>query len=139
VDSSVVIARRGANIRSIDGLRGKTVGIQVGTVREDWAVRTLGDYSKIVRYDKVYPYMVETLRKGDLDAIVVGGVVGRAIVSRFPEFELVYSFGVCYSAVAMPLCAYDLKIEVDAVIYNMLQTGEMERLISGWIEKWLYS
>jgi len=79
------------------------VGAQVGMVQEDWAAKTLGDYSKIVRYDKFYPYMVETLRKGDLDAIVVGGVVGRAIVSMFPEFELVYSFGVCYSAVAMPL------------------------------------
>ncbi len=139
VDSSVVIARRGANIRSIDDLRGKTVGVQVGTVQEDWAVKTLGDYSKIVRYDKVYPYMVEALRKGDLDAIVVGGVVGKAIVSRFPEFEPVYSLGVRCNAVAMPLCAYDLKIEVDAVIYDMLQTGEMERLISAWIEKWLYS
>jgi amino acid-binding protein len=39
----------------------------------------------------------------------------------------------------MPQCAYDLKIEVDAVIYDMLQSGEMERLISSWIEKWLYS
>jgi hypothetical protein len=46
--------------------------------------------------------MVETLRKGDLDVIVVSGVVGKAIVSMFPEFEPVYSFGVCYSAVAMP-------------------------------------
>jgi ABC-type amino acid transport substrate-binding protein len=91
----------------------------VGTVQEDWAEKTLGDYSKIVRYDKFYPYMVEALRKGDLDVIVVSGVVGRTIVSRFPKFEPVYSFGVCYSAVAMPLCAYDLKIEVDAVIYDM--------------------
>jgi len=55
------------------------------------------------------------------------------------HLEPVYSLGVRYSAVAMPLCAYDLKIEVDAVIYDMLQTGEMERLISAWIEKWLYS
>ncbi len=37
VDSSVVIARRGANIRSIDDLRDKTVGMQVSTVQEDWA------------------------------------------------------------------------------------------------------
>jgi ABC-type amino acid transport substrate-binding protein len=35
VDSSVV--RRAANIRSIDDLRGKTTGAQVGTVQEDWA------------------------------------------------------------------------------------------------------
>ncbi len=85
MDSSVVIAKRGANIRDIDDLRGKTVGMQVGTVQEDWAEKTLGNYSKIVRYDKVYPYMVEALRKGDLDAIVVGSVVGKAIVSRFPR------------------------------------------------------
>jgi polar amino acid transport system substrate-binding protein len=138
-DSSVVIARRGSQIKGAEDLKGRAVGVQVGTVQEDWAVKTLGDYSKIVRYDRVYPYMVEALRKGDLDAIVVGGVVGKAIVSRFPEFDPVYSLGVRYSAVAMPLCAYDLKMEVDAVIYDMLQTGEMERLISSWIEKWLYS
>ncbi|MGC9050143.1 ABC transporter substrate-binding protein [Pyrobaculum sp.] len=139
VDSSVVIARRGAPIRSVEDLRGKAVGVQVGTVQEDWAVKTLGNFSKIVRYDKVYPYMVEALRKGDLDAIVVGGVVGRAVVKRYPEFEIVMSTGVRYSAVAMPLCAQDLKLEADKVIYGMLQSGEMERLISSWVEKWLYS
>jgi ABC-type amino acid transport substrate-binding protein len=48
-------SEEGANIRSIDDLRGKTVGVQVGTVQEDWAVKTLVDYSKIVRYDKLYP------------------------------------------------------------------------------------
>jgi amino acid ABC transporter substrate-binding protein, PAAT family (TC 3.A.1.3.-) len=139
VDSSVVVARRGSQIKSINDLRGKSIGVQVGTVQEDWAVKTFGNYSKIVRYDKVYPYMVEALRKGDIDAIVVGGVVGKAVVKRYPEFEQVFAIGVRYSAVAMPLCAYDLKIEVDAVIYDMLQSGEMERLISSWVEKWLYS
>jgi len=138
-DSSVVIAKRGSQIKSVEDLKGRAIGVQVGTVQEDWAVKTLGNYSKIVRYDKVYPYQVEALRKGDLDAIVVGGVVGKAIISRFPEFEPVYSLGVRYSAVAMPLCAHDLKMEIDAVIYDMLQTGEMERLISSWIERWLYS
>ena len=115
------------------------MGVRVGAVQGDWAVKTLGDYSKIVRYDKVYPYMVEALRKGDPDVIVEGGEVGRAIVKRYPEFEQVYSVGVRYSAVAMPICASDLKIEIDSVIYNMLQSGEMEKLINSWVEKWLYS
>mgnify|MGYP001770628502 CR=1 FL=1 len=139
VDSSVVIAKRGSSVRGVEDLRGRAVGVQVGTVQEDWALRTLGNVSKIVRYDKVYPYMVEALRKGDVDAIVVGGVVGRAIVTRFPEFEIVASTGVRYSAVAMPSCASDLKLQVDRVIYDMLQSGEMERLITSWVEKWLYS
>ncbi|MEM3995576.1 MAG: ABC transporter substrate-binding protein, partial [Pyrobaculum sp.] len=139
VDSSVVIVRKGAAVSSVEDLRGKSIGVQIGTVQEDWAVRTLGNVSKVVRYDKVYPYMVEALRKGDLDAIVVGGVVGRAIIARFPEFEAAFSTGVRYSAAAMPLCAYDLKLAVDKVIYNMLQSGEMDRLIKSWVEKWLYS
>ncbi|AFA38913.1 ABC-type amino acid transport/signal transduction systems, periplasmic component/domain protein [Pyrobaculum oguniense TE7] len=139
VDTSVVIAKRGAAVRGAEDIKGRAVGVQVGTIQEDWALRTLGNVSKIVRYDKVYPYMVEALRKGDVDAIVVGGVVGRAIVARFPEFEIVASTGVRYSAVAMPSCAYDLKLQVDRVIYDMLQSGEMERLITSWVEKWLYS
>ncbi|MEZ0320158.1 MAG: ABC transporter substrate-binding protein [Pyrobaculum sp.] len=138
VDSSVVIVRKGALVASVEDLKGKSIGVQIGTVQEDWAVRTLGNVSKVVRYDKVYPYMIEALRKGDLDAIVVGGVVGRAIIARFPEFEEVFSIGVRYSAVAMPFCAYDLKLAVDRVVYNMLQSGEMDRLIKSWVEKWLY-
>ncbi|WP_148682433.1 ABC transporter substrate-binding protein [Pyrobaculum neutrophilum] len=138
VDTSVVIVRRGEAVSGVEALRGKSIGVQVGTVQEDWAVKTLGNYSKIVRYDKVYPYMVEALRKGDVDAIVVGGVVGKALVKRFPDLEQAFTVGVRYSAVAVPLCAYDLKIQIDRVIYDMLQSGELERLISGWVERWLY-
>jgi len=138
VDGSVVITLGSGKIASVDDLRGKAIGVQIGTVQEDWAVKTLGNSSKIVRYDKVYPYMVEALKKGDLDAIVVGGVVGRALVTKFPELRQAFSVGVRYSAAAMPLCAHDLKLAVDKVIYNMLQSGEMERLINSWVEKWLY-
>ena len=45
-DSSVVIARRGLQIKSVEDLKGRAIGVQVGTVQEDWAEKTLGNYSK---------------------------------------------------------------------------------------------
>ncbi|MFN3804594.1 MAG: hypothetical protein ACK4SY_06025 [Pyrobaculum sp.] len=72
---------------------------------------------------------VEALKKGDLDAIVVGEVVGRVISSRHPELRAAFTVVPRYSAIAMPLCAYNLKLAVDRVLYDMLQLGELERII----------
>ena len=36
-DSSVVIARKGSQIKSVEDLKGRAVGVQVGTVQESWA------------------------------------------------------------------------------------------------------
>lgn len=138
VDPSTVIASAASPIHSVEDLRGKKVGVQVGTVQEAWADRTLGNTSQVVRYDKVYPYMVEALRRGDVDAIVVGGMVGKALTQRFTDLKAVATVGVRYSAVAMPPCAQDLKLLVDSVIYDMLQAGKVDAIISRWIERWLY-
>ncbi|MFN3804595.1 MAG: hypothetical protein ACK4SY_06030 [Pyrobaculum sp.] len=51
----MVITAGAAQIRAVEDLRGKTIGVQLGTVQEEWAVKTLGNYSKIVSFDRVYP------------------------------------------------------------------------------------
>ncbi|MFN7105465.1 MAG: ABC transporter substrate-binding protein [Pyrobaculum sp.] len=139
VNPSAVVTTATAQIKTVENLKGKTIGVQLGTVQEEWAMKTLGNYSKIVSFDRVYPYMVEALKKGDLDAIVVGEVVARVITSRNPELKIVFTVVPRYSAIAMPLCAYDLKLAVDRIVYDMLQTGEIEHIINRWVEKWLSS
>ncbi|MFN7105973.1 MAG: ABC transporter substrate-binding protein, partial [Pyrobaculum sp.] len=87
----VTLARRG-DINKVEDLYGKTVGVQIGTTHEEWAAANLEKTGRgaVRRYDKVYPYMVEVLRRGDVDAIILDRSIAMALVSKFPDLKVAF-------------------------------------------------
>ena len=142
---SIVVVTKAArtDINKVEDLYGKTVGVQIGTTHEEWATENLEKPGKanVRRYDKVYPYMVEVLRRGDVDAIILDRSIATALVKKFPDlkiaFELPGSAG--YISVAMPKCAQDLKLVVDQVIENLMQTGKLDEMFQRNFEQFLQS
>jgi polar amino acid transport system substrate-binding protein len=144
LESIVVVTKAARNdINKVEDLYGKTVGVQIGTTHEEWAAANLEKPNKanVRRYDKVYPYMVEVLRRGDVDAIILDRSIATALVKKFPDlkiaFELPGSAG--YISVAMPKCAQDLKLVVDQVIENLMQTGKLDEIFQRNFEQFLQS
>lgn len=144
LESIVVVTKATRNdINKVEDLYGKTVGVQIGTTHEEWAAANLEKPGKasVRRYDKVYPYMVEVLRRGDVDAIILDRSIATALIKKFPDlkiaFELPGSAG--YISVAMPKCAQDLKLEVDQVIENLMQTGKLDEIFQRNFEQFLQS
>lgn len=144
LESIVVVTKATRNdINKVEDLYGKTVGVQIGTTHEEWATANLEKPGKasVRRYDKVYPYMVEVLRRGDVDAIILDRSIATALIKKFPDlkiaFELPGSAG--YISVAMPKCAQDLKLEVDQVIENLMQTGKLDEIFQRNFEQFLQS
>jgi polar amino acid transport system substrate-binding protein len=144
LESIVVVTKATRNdINKVEDLYGKTVGVQIGTTHEEWAAANLEKPGKasVRRYDKVYPYMVEVLRRGDVDAIILDRSIAIALVRKFPDlkiaFELPGSAG--YISVAMPKCAQDLKLAVDQVIENLMQTGRLDEIMQKNFELFLQS
>ncbi|MDT7874795.1 MAG: ABC transporter substrate-binding protein [Pyrobaculum sp.] len=144
LESIVVVTKAARNdINKVEDLYGKTVGVQIGTTHEEWAAANLEKPNKanVRRYDKVYPYMVEVLRRGDVDAIILDRSIATALVKKFPDlkiaFELPGSAG--YISVAMPKCAQDLKLVVDQVIENLMQTGKLDEMFQRNFEQFLQS
>jgi polar amino acid transport system substrate-binding protein len=142
---SIVVVTKAArtDINKVEDLYGKTVGVQIGTTHEEWAAANLEKPNKanVRRYDKVYPYMVEVLRRGDVDAIILDRSIATALIKKFPDlkiaFELPGSAG--YISVAMPKCAQDLKLVVDQVIENLMQTGKLDEIFQRNFEQFLQS
>jgi len=138
----VTLAKR-TDINRVEDLYGKTVGVQIGTTHEEWAAENLEKPGKaaVRRYDKVYPYMVEVLRRGDVDAIILDRSIATALVRKFPDlkisFEIPGTAG--YISVAMPKCAQDLKLVVDQVIENLMQTGKLDEIFQRNFELFLQS
>ncbi|AKT34944.1 amino acid ABC transporter substrate-binding protein, PAAT family [Pyrobaculum sp. WP30] len=144
LESIVVVTKATRNdINKVEDLYGKTVGVQIGTTHEEWATANLEKPGKasVRRYDKVYPYMVEVLRRGDVDAIILDRSIATALIKKFPDlkiaFELPGSAG--YISVAMPKCAQDLKLVVDQVIENLMQTGKLDEIFQRNFEQFLQS
>ncbi|MCU7786409.1 ABC transporter substrate-binding protein [Pyrobaculum sp. 3827-6] len=144
LESIVVVTKATRNdINKVEDLYGKTVGVQIGTTHEEWAAANLEKPGKasVRRYDKVYPYMVEVLRRGDVDAIILDRSIATALVRKFPDlkiaFELPGSAG--YISAAMPKCAQDLKLAVDQVIENLMQTGRLDEIMQKNFELFLQS
>ncbi|AAL63942.1 ABC transporter substrate-binding protein [Pyrobaculum aerophilum] len=144
LESIVVVTKASrTDINKVEDLYGKTVGVQIGTTHEEWAATNLEKPGKasVRRYDKVYPYMVEVLRRGDVDAIILDRSIATALVRKFPDlkiaFELPGSAG--YISVAMPKCAQDLKLVVNQVIENLIQTGKLDQIMQKNFELFLQS
>ncbi|MEM0278280.1 ABC transporter substrate-binding protein [Pyrobaculum sp.] len=144
LESIVIVTKTSRNdINKVEDLYGKKVGVQIGTTHDEWATTNLEKPGKasVSRYDKVYPYMVEVLRRGDVDAIILDRSIATALVRKFPDlkiaFELPGSAG--YISVAMPKCAQDLKLVVDQVIENLIQTGKLDEIMQKNFELFLKS
>ena len=136
---NALITLKGKEIRSIDELKGKKVGVQLGTIQEEWAQENLKDIVTIVSYDKVYPDMVMVLKRGDVDAIIVGDIMGSVLVKRDPELAIAIYVGgeQIGAAVAMPQGAEDLKFVVNKVIDELMTSGEIKKIFEEEIAKWL--
>ncbi len=138
-DAAVVVLKsKASQITSESSLVGKNIGVQQGTIQEEWAKKNLGGKANIVSYDRVYPEMVMTLKRGDLDAIIVGDIIATVLASRDPDLAVVLKIGsLSGAAVGIPQGEEELKYIVNKVIEDLTSTSEMNRIFEEEINKWL--
>ena len=119
-------------------LEGRKIGVQTATVEEELASKYFGGKAEIIGFDKVYPEMVMALKTGRIDAIIAAPDVAKIIVAMEDGIEIVDSipyFG-C-SAVVVPHCAFELKKEVSKAIWDLQQSGQLDKIIEEEMSKWL--
>lgn len=137
----VMVPTSRGDIRGVQDLYGKTVGVQVGTTHDEWATENLEKPGKasVRRYDKMYPYMVEALLRGDVDAIILDRSIATALAKKFAQLKVAFEIpGTAgYISVAVPKCAHDLKLAVDRVIYNLTQSGKLDEIFRRNFEAFL--
>jgi len=138
-DGAVLVLKKGAqNIRDEQSLRGKRIGVQLGTIQEEWAKEKLGTSSEIVSFDRVFPEMVMALKREDLDAIIVGDIIGEVLAKRDPELQVVFKVGsLGGAAIGVRQGSEELKYVINRLIEEMIDSGEMSRLFEEEIRKWL--
>jgi len=135
----IVLKSRAGEFKGVNDLKGRKIGVQLGTIQEEWAQSNLGNYSTITSYDRVYPEMVMALKRGDVDALIVGDIIAGVLMDKDPDLTVVFYAGGTRigAAVAMPQGAEDLKYEVNKVLEGLLESGEINTIFESEIAKWL--
>ncbi|RLE55605.1 MAG: amino acid ABC transporter substrate-binding protein [Thermoprotei archaeon] len=138
---SVVVVLKGSGIRSVEDLYGKVIGVQLGTVQEEWAKEVLEKAGKatVKSYDRVYPEMVMALKRGDVDAIVIGNIFAEVLCRKFPELEIAFVVpgSEKFTAIALPPGDEEFKYFINKVLEKLRTTGKLNEIFDEEISKWL--
>lgn len=128
----VINKKNAANYNSIASLKGKKIGAQKGSIQEDIVKEQMQD-PQIVSVAKV-PNLILEVKQGSIDALVVEETVGAAYIAQNPELQfatidLKSSEDEAY-AIAMHKGSDTLKSEIDKIIKELIDSGEIEKYVN---------
>ncbi|MGM9988322.1 MAG: transporter substrate-binding domain-containing protein [Bacillaceae bacterium] len=131
---NLVMTTEKSGIKTVEDLKGKVVGVQTGSIQEDKAeeLNEATPFKKIESRDRI-PEMVQELKAGRFDAIIIEDTVAKGYLEKMKEMN---SFAIKAgesegSAVALPKDS-ELTKKMNDVIKEMKENGELEKLIIKW-------
>lgn len=131
----VLVVKDGNNsINSINDLKGKTLGVQLGTTSEA-AAKTVPGVKQVKSLDKVDELMLE-VKNGRLDGVVVENVVAGSYMKvgglkmvEIPELNKDGELGI---AIAVKKGDAELLKVVNDTINEMRSNGQYDKLLEKW-------
>lgn len=134
---NTIVAKTGSNLKTIEDLKGKKVAVQLGATQEksakDIAKKVEG--MEVISLNKVGD-IIQEIKSGRVDAAIVEDTVakGYAQANSDLEFNVIPNEGESGSAIAFPKGS-PLVAEFDKVIKELLESGEIDKLVVQWFEK----
>ncbi|MFD0717471.1 ABC transporter substrate-binding protein/permease [Paenibacillus sp. GCM10027626] len=134
VARNTIVSREKDNYQTTEQLKGKRVGVQLGSIQEKAAADIKG--AEIVKLNRI-PDIVQEMKSGRLDAAIFEDAI--ALNQTAVNTDLVYSMipaaiGDDGYAIAFPQDS-PLRAEFNAVLMEMKQNGQLQAIIDKWFGK----
>ncbi|MBR6364859.1 MAG: transporter substrate-binding domain-containing protein [Lachnospiraceae bacterium] len=113
-------------VHSIDDLKGKKIGVQIGTTGDTLA----GDIENAVveKYNK-YADAVQALKQGKIDAVIVDSDTANVFVNKNKDVTLLSEgFADEEYAIAMHLDNQDLQMEINGALAELKSDGTLKKI-----------
>ncbi|CAI9388939.1 transporter substrate-binding domain-containing protein [Niallia sp. Sow4_A1] len=132
----LVITTKDSNIKTVQDLEGKKVGVQLGSIQED-AANEIAETVKITveNRDRI-PQLIQEIKAGRFDAAIIEDVVATGYLNKedtltsFPAKEANQDAG---SAIAFPKGS-ELTSKFNDELKKMQDSGEIDELIVKWFD-----
>lgn len=130
----MIVSKKGSNIKSLEDLKGKKVGVQTGSIQEEKAK----EFQKQVDFkaegrDRI-PEIVQEIKAGRFDAAIIEDTVAKNYLEKMKELqgiEIQEAPEEVGAAIALPKNS-DKTEEFNKVIKKMQENGEMDKLVKKW-------
>jgi arginine/lysine/histidine transporter system substrate-binding protein len=131
----MIVSAKDSNIKSIEDLEGKTVGVQLSSIQEGKA-EEIGKTVKIkVEKRTRIPELVQEIKAGRIDAAIIEDTVAEGYFKNNPDLA---GFTIedgneeeAGSAIAFPKGS-KLTEEFNKVLKEKMENGEVEKLVIKW-------
>ncbi|PEJ52136.1 MULTISPECIES: transporter substrate-binding domain-containing protein [unclassified Bacillus (in: firmicutes)] len=133
-DQNEVVINKDSNIKSVSDLKGKTVGVQAGSIQETKAIEVAKKVGFKVENRNRIPEMVEELKAGRFDAVIIEQSVASGYLNKLTEMQGLMMqdfFEQSGSAVALPKGS-KLTPKFDKALTELKKDGTVDKLIKKW-------
>lgn len=133
-DQNEIVVNKDSNIKSVEDLKGKTIGVQAGSIQETKAIEVSKKVGFKVENRNRIPEMVEELKAGRFDAVVIEQSVASGYLNKLPEMQgllIKDFFEQSGSAVALPKGS-KLTPKFDKALTELKEDGTVDKLVKKW-------
>ncbi|MYL54361.1 transporter substrate-binding domain-containing protein [Pontibacillus yanchengensis] len=132
-----LISKKESNINSVEDLKNKTIGVQLGSIQEGRAEDMQKNIEgiKLSQLDQI-PQLVQELKSGRIDATIIENTVAKGYLDNNKELTsfIIDSEDEQGSAAAFPKESEIVK-EFNKELQEMKESGKMDELINNWFGK----
>lgn len=133
--ANFVLTMKDGEIKETKDIQGKTVGIQIGTIQESAVNEIKDEYALKTDARKSYGDMVQEIKNGRMDFIVVEKAVADEYVATNPElayFKLDAEGNSNGNVFAFKKGNTELCTKINGEIKKLQDNGELQKLIDKW-------
>jgi arginine/lysine/histidine transporter system substrate-binding protein len=133
ITKNLIVTTKDSGIKTVEDLKGKTVGVQVGTIQEEKANEIKKKIDMKVENRNRIPEIIQEMKSNRFDAAIIEDVVAK---NYFAKDKDLIGFEVPDAAKKGSAAAFPndskLKADFDRVLNEMKESGELDKLIEKW-------
>ncbi len=128
----VVIVKEGSDIKTIDDLAGKKIGVQEATTGDIYATDDFGE-ENVLRYNNG-PTAIKALQNGTIDAVIIDNEPAKAFVKENAGLVILdTAYAEEEYAIAVAKGNDDLLNKINAALDKLEESGELDKIVGKYI------
>lgn len=130
----LIVSKKDSGIKSIADLKGKTVGVQLGSIQEGKAQEINKEAPIKIENRNRIPDLIQEIKSGRFDAAIIEDTVAKGYLAKekdFTGFTLSDDPKEAGSAIAFPKNS-ELTAKFNKELKKMKDNGELQKLVLKW-------
>jgi ABC-type amino acid transport substrate-binding protein len=134
ISKEIIVTTKDSGIKTVEDLKGKTVGVQTGSIQEGRAEEIAKTVDIKIESRNRIPDIVQEINAGRFDAIIIEDSIAAGYFKNNPDlvgFNIEEESDEVGSSIAFNKGS-ELTEEFNRVLAEMKENGEMDRLVKKW-------